>query len=319
MNRTFFAVSSLIFALVPLCSRASLTAFGISSDGTLFRFDPDAPASATSVGNVGVTIDAIDFRPLAAGETSPVLYGVGVNGDVTQLYTIDTQTAVATPVGAGFATVSPNGAYDLSNSQIGFDFNPTTLQADSSMRIRLVASNSGANLRLNSATGQIAATDVALAFVGVGGQPRVDAVAYINNIATQGGTTSLFDLDVLTDSLYQQNPPNNGSLNAVGPYGVTVDSLLGGSFDIYTDPLSVDPTIGGDRGLAVFTRIENPTSYLLYEVNLATGQVTNGRSVDGGRNFSRGFAIMPTAVPEPAAALFAAMAGVVALRRRRPA
>lgn len=110
----------------------------------------------------------------------------------------------------------------------------------------------------------------------------------------------------------------NGTLNAVGPYGVTVDSLLGASLDIFTDPLSVDTGIGGDRALAVFTRVENPGAYLLYDVNLATGQVTNGRSVGGGCGFQRGFAIAPQAVPEPSVLLLAGLAGAAAWRRRRP-
>jgi len=119
-----------------------------------FRFDVDLPAAVTTIGNLGITPNAIDFRPLAAGQTDPVLYGIDVGPTTTQLYTINKNTAAVTPVGAGFPTeVAGAGGYSLAggNNPIGFDFNPRTLQADNSIRIRLVAS-SGTNLRLNSNT-----------------------------------------------------------------------------------------------------------------------------------------------------------------------
>ena len=98
-----------------------------------------------------------------------------------------------------------------------------------------LVSSGGANLRLNSSTGQIAAVDVGL-LIGTSA-PFVDAVAYTNNTANAGtGTTTLYDMDARNDSLYIQNPPNNGTLNLVGPWGVSIDGNAPVHFDILTPP-----------------------------------------------------------------------------------
>ncbi|MBM3726159.1 MAG: DUF4394 domain-containing protein [Acidobacteria bacterium] len=123
-------------------------AFGVNGQGLLFRFDVDSPAVVTEIGNLGFVPVGIDFRP-----STSTLYALGVGRATTQLYTVNIATGAATPVGAGFATSGMN--YNLGGQTIGFDFNPTTLQADSSMRIRVVGSG-GANLRLNSSTGYTA-------------------------------------------------------------------------------------------------------------------------------------------------------------------
>lgn len=279
----------------------------------------DSPASTTTIGNLGIIPDAIDFRPLASGQTDPVLYGIDVGPTTTQLYTINKATAAVAPVGPGFP--SQAGSYSLLNSTIGFDFNPRTLQADDSIRIRVVSSN-GTNLRLNSNTGLIAAVDTALAFAGGTNSPFVDAVAYINNNAATtpaAGTTGLYDLDSRNDGVYFQNPPNSGTLNLVGPFGVTIDGNPNMAFDIFTDPLSVDDSLAGDRGLAVYQRTATEGgAYLLYDVDLANGQTTGGRLVGGGLDFAGGFAAEPQPIPEPSlCGLLAAGLAAASLRRRR--
>jgi hypothetical protein len=55
---------------------------------------------------------------------------------------------------------------------------------------------------------------------------------------------------------------------------------------------------------------------LLYSVNLATGQITGGALVDGGRNFDGGFAIAP-GVPEPSTFALAALAAALGIVRQR--
>ena len=68
------------------------------------------------------------------------------------------------------------------------------------------------------------------------------------------------------------------------------------------------------RGLAVLRRSATAGgSYLLYDVNLATGAITNGRLVGGGLDFTGGFAV----VPEPGAAALVALVVPVLLGRRR--
>lgn len=295
-------------------------AFGVSSTGDLFRFDVDSPSSVTPIGNLGFTTEAIDFRP-----GTNTLYGIDVGPNTTQLYTIDINTAVASPVGAGFNSTGAN--YNLVGTQgIGFDFNPTTLQPDNSMRIRVVGTNN-VNLRLNSSTGQIAVVDGNLAFANTD-SPFVDGAAYINNLPT-AGTTMLFDMDSRNNALLVQSPPNAGTVALVGQFGVTVDALTGIGFDIFTPVGDADPTIGGDFGYAVLTRPDAPINgplgaYLLYDVNLATGQITNGALVGPANtpyDFVGGFAVAPLAIPEPSSIVLAIIGSVAlawtARRRKR--
>lgn len=288
----------------------------MTANGTLFTFDPDATASATTVGNLGFVPAAIDFRPVGGTAASPTLYAIQVGQVTSQLYTVNTTTGAATAVGAGFASAGPG--YSLLGGQtIGFDFNPRTLQPDGSLLIRLVSSG-GANLRLNSDTGGIFGIDSPLTD-GSGGLHSVDASAYINNsVATIAGSgqTVLYGLDSTTNSLYTQNPPNSGLLNLVGPFGVTIDTNPGAAFDIFTDPTSTDDSILGDRAFAALTRSDGGSgTYLLYDVNLATGQITGGRSVGGGLDFTGGLAV----IPEPTCGLLALLGAGPALWLRRRA
>jgi trimeric autotransporter adhesin len=302
-----------------------VTGYGVTANGSLFRFDVDSPAAVTPIGSLGIVPEAIDFRPLTAAQLAsgavPTLYAIDVGPTTTQLYTVNTQTGAVTPVGAGFPSQAA-GSYSLVNQPVGFDFNPRTLAADGSIRIRVTATN-GANLRLNSDTGGLTAVDTPLAFAGTGNSPFLDASAYTNNAAATdatGGTTTLFGIDTRNDVLVIQNPPNAGTLNIVGPLGATVDATAGVGFDIFTDPGSTDDTIGGDRGLAVLERPGVPPggplgAYLLYDVNLATGQITNGRLVGGGIDFTGGFAV----IPEPGACGLLLFLTAALPRRRRSA
>lgn len=298
--------------------------YGVGNDGGLFRFDLDNPAtSVVDIGNIGFVPEGIDFRP-----GTPDLYAIDVGPNVTQLYRINIETAQVVTVGASFTSTGGGGAspaYDLTGNQtFGFDFNPTTLQPDDSMRIRLVGS-SGVNMRLNSSTGGIAGVDVALAYAGGTPTPAVDAAAYINSAsATAGGATQLFVLDYANNQLSLQNPPNAGTLTEVGPFGVTINNTLANTgFDILTDPDSVDSGIGGDTGYAVLRRPDSPIGdpgiYLIYNVNLATGQLTNGSRVGlqgFDRNFNGGFAVS-TFIPSTSTCAALVLPAASLLRRRR--
>ena len=175
----------------------------------------------------------IDMRP-ATGQ----LYALG---STSRLYAINMGSGAATVVGPVFSTL-------LNGTSFGFDFNPTV------DRIRVV-SNTGQNIRLNPLTGDIAAVDVALN----PGVPNVAAAAYTNNFAG-ATTTTLFVIDHTTGILYQQNPPNNGTLVAVGSLGVTLSPENG--FDI-----------GGvsGKGYAFFN---TGSTNKIYTINLTTGVAT---------------------------------------------
>lgn len=299
-------------------SAAAQVGYGVNASGQLFRFNLNTPnAPVTNIGGLlSFVPEGIDFRP-----GSDTLYAIDIGPVTTQMYAININTGVPTAIGAGFASAGTfmGTPYDLTTSQsFGFDVNPGTLQADTSMRIRLVGT-SGVNMRLNTLSGAIAAVDVNLA-IGAA-SPFADAAAYTNsNAASMGGSTQLFVMDARNDSLYEQNPPNAGSLNLVGAFGVTIDASPGISFDILTDVNDVDPTIGGDAGWAVLKRLDfSPNDYLVYRVNLATGQITNGAlvGIDSGTasDFTGGFAVI---IPAPPAGLaLLGLGGLIATRRRR--
>jgi len=217
--------------------------YGLSSDNKLLTFTADNPSAANTVAITGLqtgeTIVGIDFRP-ATGQ----LYGISSAG---RLYVLNTQTGAALQIGTTAFTPA------LNNSIVGFDFNPTV------DRIRLV-STSGQNLRLHPETGAVAATD------GVTNGPissGVSAAAYTNNKAG-AATTELYVLDAATDKLYKQDPPNNGTLVAVGS-GLGYDAEQIGGFDI------------GPTGLALATiKVSGKTS--LYAIDIATGKALRLRN-----------------------------------------
>ena len=154
----------------------------------------------------GEQIKAIDFRP-ATGQ----LYGVS---DLNRLFIIHTGTGVATPVSMTAFTAAING------SLVGFDFNPTV------DRIRLVHNEQ--NLRLHPKTGMVVAIDGIIN----PGDRTVVAAAY-TNILPGSTTTTLYDIDVSSDNLFRQVPPNNGTLELVGSLGLLATGE--GGFDISPD------------------------------------------------------------------------------------
>lgn len=209
----------------------NLQIFNLSTPGT--------PVSKAITGlQPGENIVGIDMRP-ATGQ----LYALGSS---SRLYAINMSSGAAALVGAGaFSTL-------LTGTSFGFDFNPTV------DRIRVV-SNTGQNLRLNPNDGTIAAIDAVLN----PGTPMVSGVAYTNNFAG-AATTVLYDIDPLTDKLYMQNPPNNGTLVEAGPLGINVDTDNG--FDI-----------GGTSGKA-YAVLTVGAATKLYMINLATGSATEAAS-----------------------------------------
>lgn len=174
---------------------------------------------------------AIDFRP-ATGQ----LFGVS-NG--SRVYMINLTNGVATAIGSAPFSPSING--DL----VGFDFNPTV------DRIRLVT-NTGQNLRLNPETGTVANIDGSIAST-----VAISGAAYTNNRAG-AATTTLYDIDPISDKLYRQNPPNDGKLEEVGSLGIDIGGTS--SFDIAPD------------GSALASLINATITQGLYQIDLATGR-----------------------------------------------
>lgn len=167
------------------------------------------------------------------------LYGLDVNGKVVTINPANGQT-MAKPT---LQATLPAG------TRVNIDFNPVV------DRLRIVAED-GTNLRANVDDGTVTA-DMPLNFAPPRtGTPNVLAAAYTNNFA---GTTDtlLYDITAL-DLLFLQLPPNNGTLNGVGPLGINVTQF---GFDIQTRDRR-------NRGLLV-----SGTS--LYDIDLAGGRVFN--------------------------------------------
>lgn len=180
------------------------------------------------------TVLGLDFRPM-----NGQLYALGSS---SRLYVINTSSGAAMAVGTSpFATM-------LSGTAFGFDFNPTV------DRIRCV-SNNGQNLRLHPETGAVAAVDGALN----PGTPMITASAYTNNFA--GATTTvLYNIDVMTDKLTKQDPPNNGTQVDVGALGINVEASSG--FDI------------GSRSNMAYAALRVGSTTSIYSINLTTGAAT---------------------------------------------
>jgi hypothetical protein len=200
----------------------------------------------------GVTMGKIvgsDYRP-NTGEFFVLGYDAdpAVTGNNAQLYTLDTSTGAAAPVGAAMRLEL--GATD----RIGFDFNPTV------DRIRITSALTQTNYRVNPSTGtalpdgQLAynpgnatATPPVPADANSGVTPGIGAVAYLNSYIGSTGTT-LLDFDELHNGILSvQNPPNDGVLNTQGlvrfqivggnsPGNYAVGSPKSIDFDVYYNP-----------------------------------------------------------------------------------
>jgi hypothetical protein len=242
----------------PLEDRSTPTAlYGLTTAGGLVTFDSLAPGTVSSPITItglqtGETLLGLDARP-STGQ----LYGIG---STSRVYVIDTTSGAATPVGTGPFTPA------LSGTNVGFDFNPV---AD---KLRVVT-DAGQDLRIDPATGAVAATDPTLAYdpatfdAVIGGTPpapQVVAEAYTKNVnpATGAPTTTLYGIDPNLDVLVTQGGPGDDPTSPSPNTGTlfVVDKL---GFDAGPDT-SFDIEAGTDKAFAV-------TGNKLYSVNLSTG------------------------------------------------
>lgn len=227
--------------VVPVVTVPNVNFTALNNSNSIVKYNATnlaTPLSTTPITGLaaGEQIVSIDYRP-ATGQ----LYGLGSS---SRLYFINEESGAASPLGAASFTPAIDGA----NASI--DFNPVV------DRIRLVTEG-GQNLRLHPELGTVAATDVA---INGGTTPKIGAVAYTNSIAGTASTV-LFDIDFENDKLYTQNPPNNGTLVAVGDLTVNFQGV--GDFDIMPD---------NSQALAV-TYNSNVSS--LFTINLETGKAQN--------------------------------------------
>jgi hypothetical protein len=279
--RPFLALFALASIFLGAPGRAGAEfIFALTTDNGLLSFDSSSPGATTFVGTIaGLRPDesfvGIDFRPATGALYGLSLVPVGPTF-FGQLYTIDTRTAAATPVGGPLTGV-------LFGSAFGIDFDPVADQ------LRVV-SNSGLNLRI-SPTGQLVSVDGHLAYAPgdphFGANPSVVGLAY----TARATATVLYGIDSGLDVLVVLDLPNDGTLRTVGSLGFNISDLLG--FDISADTgiayAALTPKIG--------------TSFSgLYTIDLDTGAATFVGDIDAGGRLVRGLAVAPVAaIPEPPA------------------
>jgi hypothetical protein len=247
-DRAFGLIAAVVCAFgVAASPTAAATAFGLTTANQIVAFDTSAPG--TPIGTV--TISGLQPGEIALGlDLRPATGQLYILASTSRLYVVNPTTGLARAVDGPFTPA-------LSGTAFGFDFNPTV------DRIRVV-SDTGQNFRLNPDTGAVAAVDTSLN----PGAPRLVGSAYSNNFA--GATvTTLYGIDSTTDQLVLQNPPNNGTLVAVGPLGVDTSDLVG--FDI-----------SANEGFAYasLTSVGNVTSF--HRIDLTTGAATLVGTFAGG-------------------------------------
>lgn len=240
------------------------TVVGLTDTNRLVRFSAVTPGNVLSsvpVTNLeaGDPLLGIDVRP-ATGQ----LYGLTRSG---RIYTIDPATGVATPRGRLDVAISGTFA--------GVDFNPVP------DRLRVVT-NAGQNLRINVDSG---ATIVDGAINPAG--TVLGAAGYINSVA--GATsTALYVINASSSMLMLQSPPNDGTVVAVGPLGVTLDA--GGALGLDVR------TVGSENVAFAALRVGGNTG--LYRINLSTGAATLVGAV-GGNPTLNGIAVVGGSVLAP--------------------
>ena len=244
----------------------------LTAGNRLVSFNRDTPAAIRTTMAVtglqsGENLLGIDYRP-----ADGLLYGVGSSG---RLYTIDPATGAATLKSTLAADATDTSApfTALAGSDFGVDFNPV---AD---RLRVVG-NTGQSLRINVDTG---ATTTDGNINGGAATTAVTGSAYTNSFAGTSATT-LYALDSATDTLYIQNPPNNGTLATPVALGVDGGAVNGFDIDGRTNMAYAVLTVGGAR--------------TLYSINLAAS--ANPATAIGALGVTediRGLAARPTPAP----------------------
>jgi hypothetical protein len=219
---------------------------GLVDGKTIVTIDPSTRKVASKAALKGAdNLLGIDMRP-ADGQ----IYGLTGDGWIV---TVDAKSGQATQK----SKLSESWKQGTTTT---FDFNPV---AD---RLRLMSSE-GVSLRINVDDGK-AVVDGSHKFkdgdANAGKTPKVVAGAYSNSMK---GTksTALYNIDVTTNSLVTQAPPNDGVLNTVGALGIKVNGAV--AFNIVATGESNEAWLvsGGN----------------LYSVDLKSGKATMAGRIEG--------------------------------------
>ncbi|MGV8938455.1 MAG: DUF4394 domain-containing protein [Allorhizobium sp.] len=255
--KTALLTSALILAAA---SANAAPVLGLVGDKTLVMFDTDKPEISKTMDVTGLDkLVGIDFRP--ANKTI-----IGVTAD-NMIVTIDPATGAATKV----ATMDK--PLTITDAPVIVDFNP---MAD---RLRFMTGTT--NHRVHPDTGAVT-VDGSLAYqdgdMHKGEEPNIVAAAYINSNG-KPEKTAMYNVDATIGALIQQTKPNDGTLKAVGKFGID------GKVSTYA--LDVQTTDDGTN--TVWLAADNT----LYTVNLETGAATSRGMITGTDAMLRDITVLP--------------------------
>ncbi len=255
-----FTGTALVLAPFAVAPAAAAPVVGLLADGTLVAFDTETPSEVTTMTVTGAgQLVGIDFRP-----GNGTLVGVTGEG---MIVTIDPATGAAT------ALSTMNVALPMAGMPVIVDFNP---MAD---RLRLMTGTT--NHRVNVDTGEVT-IDGSLAYdtgdMHAGEAPMIAAAAYANSYG-KPEATAMYDIDTTIGALIRQTSPNDGTLAAIGKFGVEMGDTTP-VFDIHT-------TADGTNTAWLIA------SGMIYTVDLETGKATGAGKVEGVDGDLIDFTVMP--------------------------
>lgn len=275
-----------LHGLAILAERApgSRPAIALTGNGTtLTRFDVTSPGTTTTQGlNTATVTSGESIVGIARRPSTGQYYALGINpsNSTGTLYLLDPQSGVLSAVGSAsqIAFKTSGGAtISLSSSAFALSFNPTV------DRLRVVAS-SGLNFRVNPTTGapvdgdsvaNLTQPDGTINGLPSTGATGIVGAAYTDSYAGATSTT-LYTVHANSDSLFIQNPPNNGNQTSQLPVmsnAAAVDFVGSTGLDIGGEvaaPSSNAPTTG-----TAYAATGSAGFGTLYSLDLATGAATN--------------------------------------------
>ena len=246
-----------------------VTLEGITNSNSLVTLNSTNPKSVTTIGTITGLTGKQTIVAIATQTTTGQLYGLGFdpnNGPGTgigEIYTINPNTAKATPVGTSgpFST-------GLQSTSFGMSFDPVA----GDLR---VTSSIGGNYEISPTTGQIVVSDTMLSD-GSGTPPTVTAIAY-TPLIDGATTTSLYGYDYLKNSLVtigsvngSPNSPSSGIESVIGQSGLSMGPLAS----------ELGLTFGAD-GTAYLNAVTQNGTDGLYTLNLTTGTATLVGTISG--------------------------------------
>lgn len=257
---TRFVLLSTTALFVTTTALSAAPAIGLSGDKTLVMFDTDTLEVSGTMEASGVDkLVGIDLRP-----SNNTLIGVTPDSVVVS---IDPKTGKATTLS------TMDKKLPMTDAPVIVDFNP---MAD---KLRYMTGTT--NHRVDVDTGAVT-VDGSLAFeekdMHAGEAPNIVAAAYINAYG-KPDKTAMYDVDATIGALIRQTSPNDGTLAAIGKFGIAEPGAFY-AFDVATDA-DMDNTAW------------LVTGNMLYEVDLESGKAEGKGAIEGADGEIRDITIMP--------------------------